>query len=101
MIHLTMTPETFSVRAYDRPDGYEKRLPYRAIVQVKSLDGKIAHLGGAIGTVDRETWSALLVLLREKGFTAVMLERHGRMRTIELPPIEADAATAPFKDADA
>ncbi|TQK10245.1 hypothetical protein [Herbaspirillum sp. SJZ107] len=93
MIHLTMTPETFSVRAYDRPDGYEKRLPYRAIVQVKSLDGKVAHLGGAIGTVDRETWGALLVLLREKGFTAVMLERHKKIKTITLGSADADPVT--------
>lgn len=85
MVHLTITPETFSVRAYDEPDGYEKRLPYKVIVQVKSLDGKIAHLSGAIGKVDRETWSALLVLLREKGFTTAMLERHKKIKTIQLP----------------
>lgn len=90
MIHLKMTPEVFSIRAYDRPDGYENRLPYLAIVQVKSLDGKVAHLSGAIGTVGRETWAGLLELLREKGFATVMLERHGQMRTINL---QQEAAT--------
>lgn len=84
MIHLHATTETFSVRAYTQPNGYEKRVPYRAIVQVKSIDGKIAHLGGAIGTVDRETWAALLVMLRDMGFSAVMLERRGKQRTIPL-----------------
>lgn len=84
MIHLHATTDTFSVRAYTEPDGYENRAPYRAIVQVKSLDGRVAHLGGAIGTVNRETWAALLVLLRERGFTEVMLERHGKQRTIQL-----------------
>lgn len=101
MIHLTMTPEVSSIRAYDRPGGYENRLPYLAIVTVTHLTDKIVYLHSGVGKVDRETWEKTLDLLREKGVTTVMLERHGRMRTIELPPIEADAATAPFKDADA
>jgi len=84
MIHLTMTTEASSIRAYDQPDGYEKRLPYLAIVQVKHLTDKIVYLCGAIGVVDRETWKKLLALLGAQGITTVMLERHGQMKTIEL-----------------
>jgi hypothetical protein len=84
MVHLTMTPDVSSIRAYDRSDGYEKRLPYLAIVQVKHLDDTTVYLGGAVGTVNRETWEAVLDLLRAQGVTTVMLHRHRKMKTIEL-----------------
>lgn len=84
MIHLEITPATSNIRAYNAPDGYEKRRPYLAIVTVCHLTDTIVYLCGAIGTVDRETWEKTLDLLRGQGVTTVMLERHGRMRTIEL-----------------
>ena len=84
MIHLTMTPAVSNIRAYDQPGGYEKRAPYLAIVTVTHLTDKIVYLQGAVGTVCRETWTKTLELLREGGVTTVMLERHGRMKTIEL-----------------
>jgi hypothetical protein len=84
MIHLTMTPATSNIRAYDQPGGYENRRPYLAIVTVTHLTDKIVYLHGAVGTVCRETWTKTLDLLRERGVTTVMLERHGRMKTIEL-----------------
>lgn len=84
MIHLTMTPEVSSIRAYDQPGGYENRRPYLAIVTVTHLTDKIVYLHGAVGTVDRDTWVGALDLLRERGATTVMLERHGKMKTIEL-----------------
>ena len=84
MIHLTMTPTTSNIRAYDQPGGYENRRPYLAIVTVTHLTDKIVYLHGAVGSVCRETWTKTLDLLRERGVTTVMLERHGRMRTIEL-----------------
>ena len=84
MIHLTMTPATSNIRAYDQPGGYENRRPYLAIVTVTHLTDKIVYLHGAVGTVCRETWTKTLDLLRERGITTVMLERHGRMKTIEL-----------------
>lgn len=87
MIHLTMTPDVSSIRAYDQPGGYEQRLPYLAIVQVKHLDDKTVYLGGAVGQVDRETWEKTLDLLREQGVTSVMLHRHGRMKTLDLQPV--------------
>ena len=93
MIHLTMTPDVSSVRAYDQPDGYEKRLPYLAIVQIKHLDDKTVYLGGAVGTIDRGMWEALLDLLRARGVTEVMLHRHGKMKTIQLSAPAAEQRT--------
>ena len=93
MIHLTMTPQTSAIRAYDQPAGYENRLPYLAIVTVTHLTDKIVYLHGAVGVVCRETWTKTLDLLRDHGITTVMLERHGRMKTIELAPHAADRPT--------
>ena len=90
MIHLTMTPEVSSIRAYDQPGGYENRRPYLAIVTVTHLTDKIVYLHGAVGSVCRETWAKTLDLLRERGVTKVMLERHGRMKTIELSVTAGD-----------
>jgi hypothetical protein len=84
MIHLKMTPQMSVIRAYYEPGGYEKRLPYHALVTVTHLTDKIVYLHGAVGTVCRETWTNTLDQLREIGVTTVMLERHGRMKTIEL-----------------
>ncbi|WP_323142721.1 hypothetical protein [Massilia phyllosphaerae] len=84
MIHLTMTPQTSAIRAYDQPGGYENRLPYLAIVTVTHLTDKVVYLHGAVGKVDRETWEKTLDLLRAHGATTVMLERHGVMKTIQL-----------------
>lgn len=92
MIHLTMTPATSNIRAYDQPGGYENRRPYLAIVTVTHLTDTIVYLHGAVGTVDRETWAGTLDLLRERGVTTVMLERHGRMKTIELSALVADGS---------
>jgi hypothetical protein len=84
MIYLEITPAVSNIRAYDQPDGYDNRLPYLAIVTVMHLTDTVVYLQGAVGTVDRETWSKTLALLRERGVTTVMLERHGAMKTIEL-----------------
>jgi len=84
MIHLEMSTRTSEIRAYDQPGGYEKRLPYLAIVTVTHLTDQIVYLSGAKGIADRETWEMMLGLLRESGVTTVMLERRGRMKTIEL-----------------
>ena len=81
---MEMTAEVSAVRFYDCPDGYAKRLPYSVIVTVSHLTDKTVYLHGAVGTVTREKWTALLDMLREQGVTTVMLERHGRMKTLTL-----------------
>lgn len=83
-VHLEITTEVSSVRAYDQPGGYDKRLPYLAIVTVSHLTDTVVYLHGAVGKVDRETWTGTLDLLRERGVKTVMLERHGKMKTIGL-----------------
>jgi hypothetical protein len=84
MIHLTLTPLMSTIRVYDQPDGYEKRLPYLGLVTVKHLTDKTVYLCGAVGKIDRETRTMGLALLREQGITTLMVERHGRMKTIDL-----------------
>jgi hypothetical protein len=84
MTYLTITPEVSSIRAYDQPGGYENRRPYIAIVTVTHLTDKVVYLHGAVGKVDRETWEKTLDLLRTHGVTTVMLERHRKIKTIDL-----------------
>ena len=84
MIHLEMTPATSNIRAYRQAGGYEKRLPYHAILTVTHLTATHVYLHGAVGKVDRETWNKAMTLLRERGVTKVQIERRGRMRIIEL-----------------
>jgi hypothetical protein len=84
MIHLTMTSEVSSIRAYDQSAGYENRRPYLAIVTVTHLTDKVVYLHSGVGKVDRETWAKVLDLLRAQGITTLMMERHGQMKTIAL-----------------
>lgn len=86
-----MTPATSNIRAYDQPDGYENRVPYLAILTVMHLTDKVVYLQGASGKVDRETWTKAFELLRDRGVTTVMLERRGRVRTIELQASDSAA----------
>lgn len=84
MVHLTMTTDVSTIRVYDDPDGYAMRQPYRVVVTVTHLNDGRVYLHGAHGDVDRETWTKILELLRERGATTVEMERHGRIKTILL-----------------
>jgi hypothetical protein len=85
MIHLEMTPATSDIRAYlDQPDGYAARAPYRAKLTVMHLSDTLVYLQGAVGKVDRETWTKAFELLRAHGVKRVQIERRGRMRFIDL-----------------
>jgi len=86
MTHLTMTPQTSVIRAYDQPGGYENRLPYQAVVTVTHMSDTKVYLQAAVGKVDRETWEGVLDLLRSQGVTTLEMERHGQMKTIQLLP---------------
>jgi hypothetical protein len=83
-MHLTMTPHIEFIRVYDQPSGYEKRLPYLGILAVTHLTDKIAYLHAAVGKIDRATYMLAVSMLRERGITTLMVERHGRLKTIEL-----------------
>jgi hypothetical protein len=82
--HLVMSPHVEFIRVYDQPGGYEKRLPYVGILGVTFLTEKIVYLHGAVGRVDRTAYAQATAMLRARGITTLMVERHGRMKTIEL-----------------
>lgn len=84
MIHLIMTTEVSSVRAYDNPGGYENRSPYLAILTVTHLTDKTVYLHGAVGKIDREMCKEMFAMLQARGITTVMMERHGKMKTISI-----------------
>ena len=79
MVHLHMTPAISHIRVYVEVDGYNKRLPYIAILTIFHMGNSWAYLMGAVGTVNRETRIKAFEMLREQGIVTVMLERHGRM----------------------
>jgi hypothetical protein len=86
MTHLHMEPEVSTIRAYSAPGGYEERRPYDGIISVSHLTNWFAYVHGAVGKIDRATYTAALKMLRDRGVTTVMYERRGRMKTIELAP---------------
>lgn len=85
MIYLVMTPATSDIRAYlDEPNGYAERKPYRAKLTVMHMSDTTVYLQGAVGAVDRETWTRAFAMLRASGVTTVIMERRGKMRTLDL-----------------
>jgi hypothetical protein len=87
MTHLHMTPEVSTIRAYSAPGGYEARRAYDGIITVTHLTSSTVYVHGAVGKIDRAAYECALNMLRELGVTKVMYERRGRMKTIELEPI--------------
>lgn len=83
-LHLVMTPHVEFIRVYAQPDGYEKRVPYIGIMAVTRLTDKVSYLHGAFGRIDRAIHAQALQLLRERGMTTLLVERHGKLKTIEL-----------------
>lgn len=84
MVYLSMTPLVSVIRAYSDPDGYDSKLPYFATVTVTHLTGEVVYLSGGIGDLNREAYESLLKLLKERGATQIMLERHGEIKTKQL-----------------
>jgi hypothetical protein len=85
---LVMTPHMEFIRVYDRPGGYEKRLPYLGMMAVTYLNDKEAYLHGAVGKITRPMHAQALDMLRARGVTTVQFERRGVMKTIDL--LQAD-----------
>ena len=84
MVHLVMTPMVSNMRVYSEPGGYETRRPYLAILTIMHLTDKTVYLMGAVGTVNRETWTKAFDMLRAAGVTTALLERRGVLRTMHL-----------------
>lgn len=76
-MHLHAEPLVWTLRLYEGPDGYERRLPYRAVATV-SLFGNRAWISGLHGRIDRAAWRLLNDWLKSQGVTSVAMERHGR-----------------------
>ena len=87
MTHLHIATSGSTIRLYDEPGGYEARRAYKGILQVTYLSDSFAYLHGAVGEIDRAAHAAAMKMLRDRGVTKVMYERRGRMKTIELEPI--------------
>lgn len=88
-LHLVMTPHVEFIRVYDQPDGYEKRLPYIGIMAVTHLSPGViwvhgAHIDSAVAKVNRQLHAQVLDMLRTRGITTLLVERHGKMKPIEL-----------------
>jgi len=84
MIYLSIKPFVETLRVYDEPDGYEKRLPYKGILTITYINDTTIYVSGAVGEITRETWDEAIKLLKEKGVKTMMYERHGKMKTREL-----------------
>ena len=79
--HLHAEPIVWTLRLYDEPDGYARRLPYRAVATA-SIMGDRALLAGLHGRFDRGGWRAIEAWLRSQGVTSAAMERHGRIVTL-------------------
>ena len=88
MTHLHMAREVSTIRVYSAPGGYEARRAYDGIITVTHLTSSTVYVHGAVGKIDRATHARALNMLRELGVTTVMYERRGRMKTIELEPLD-------------
>jgi len=87
MTHLHMATAVSTIRVYDGPGGYEARRAYLGIMTVSHLTDSTVYVHGAVGQIDRATYENALNMLSDLGITTVMYERRGRMKTVELEPI--------------
>lgn len=80
-------PDCLTLRAYDEPDGFPRRLRFTAVGQARILGGGRAYLFGFLARSGRELrardWVALLRLLAgQYGVSVVEAERRGRQVVI-------------------
>lgn len=74
-------PILWTLRLYDEPDGYERRLPYRAVCTV-FVHGRSAEISAMHGIFDRPSWRAIEAWLRAQGVASAAMERRGRLVTL-------------------
>lgn len=86
MTHLHAEPIVWTLRLYDEPEGYERRLPYRAVATV-SLLGARAWISGMHGQFDRAGWRAINDWLWSRGVRSAEMERRGRIVSV---PVACD-----------
>jgi hypothetical protein len=66
------------VRWYDQDQGYENKLPYRAICSITWLGNTQVFLYGMHGKITKEDMKLLFVELALLGATHVVAERKGK-----------------------
>ncbi len=71
-------PILWTLRLYDEPDGYARRLPYAAVCTV-SIMHRYATISALHGRFGRDTWRAIEDWLRLQGATSAAMERNGRL----------------------
>lgn len=84
MPHLHLSRSVSLLRSYAEPNGYERRIPYKAILTITHLTDTAVYLSAAVGEIDMPTWDAAMAMLKEQGVKTVQYERHGRMKTRNL-----------------
>lgn len=83
-MHIEITPFTSVMRLYDSPDGYKKRLPYRASMIVQWMSSTEVQLSVAMGELDTHVWTLAMNALKAYGIKKVTFERRGQARTYEI-----------------
>ncbi|MCD6674830.1 MAG: hypothetical protein LT106_18510 [Burkholderiaceae bacterium] len=82
MIYLHAEPIGWTLRLYDEPDGFARRVPYQTLVATVTIMGARASIWGLHGRFDRDTRRAIAQWLHEQGVTSAEMERHGRIITL-------------------
>ena len=71
-------------RWYDTEDGYEKKIPFRAICSVTWLGDTHVFIHGMLGKLGKQDMKELFLELQSKGVTHVMAERKGKFVTRDI-----------------
>jgi hypothetical protein len=79
-MHVHYSPVISAFRVYEGQDGYATREPYIAIVYVQFLSDDTVYLSGAHGRINKESYDKAFDMLRARGVTKALYERHGKLK---------------------
>ncbi len=85
-MHIELTPFTSVMRLYDDPDGYAKRIPYKAALIVSWENSTDVTLCVAMSerNITPAVWTLAMDTLKKLGVTKVTFERHGVTKTYRI-----------------
>jgi hypothetical protein len=89
MIHIQTA--TTIARWYDEANGFEQKLPYRAICSITHLTDKIVYIHGMHGKITKADMLELFIELSLMGIEQVTAERKGEMVTRDVKFLIAKA----------
>jgi hypothetical protein len=85
---IDIKPTGFIIRKYEKEDNnYENRSPYDSIMHVVCITEKICYIYGANGQFLKDDYKEVLYALLNKGFETLLIERHGKMKELNLKDI--------------